>query len=96
MKNFASEKLTWVLENQSAHSLAFQSDYLIMTIPPLTYTKLALTRASEEAKGNATLAGKYVQLLSQLTEYYNTDILHPSTILHVVSLLHQGQSMITR
>lgn len=67
-----SKQLKLLLDNPSLSK--FQSDYLIMTIPPLTYTKLALTRASEEAKGNATLAGKYVQLLSQLTEYYNTKL----------------------
>ena len=43
-----------------------------MTIPPLTYTQAVLAFSSEKAKGNATLAGKYIQLLSQITGYYNT------------------------
>jgi len=66
------KQLTLLLENPSLSKL--QSDYLIMTIPPLTYTQAVLAFSSEKAKGNATLAGKYIQLLSQITGYYNTKL----------------------
>jgi hypothetical protein len=42
-----------------------------MTIPPLTFTNLAVTQAAQQAKGDVTLARKYIILLGELTDDYN-------------------------
>ncbi|PLW33766.1 hypothetical protein PCANC_16281 [Puccinia coronata f. sp. avenae] len=64
-----NKQLLLLLNNASVSE--FQSDFLIMTIPPLTFTNLAVTQAAQQAKGDVTLARKYITLLGELTDDYN-------------------------
>ncbi|KAA1085927.1 hypothetical protein PGT21_024540 [Puccinia graminis f. sp. tritici] len=66
------QQLTQLLSNSSLSKC--QTDYMIMTIPPLTNTVLALNESSREAKGNATLARQYGQLLGRLTDHFNEQL----------------------
>jgi hypothetical protein len=45
---------------------------MVMTIPPLTNTALALSQSSQASRGDVTLAQQYIELLAQMTDHFNT------------------------
>lgn len=51
--------------------LKFETDYMLMTIPPLTNTLLVRDTASLAAGGDPTLTQKYSNLFSDMTDYFN-------------------------
>ncbi|POW21037.1 hypothetical protein PSHT_02912 [Puccinia striiformis] len=64
-----SKQLAQLLHNSSLSK--FHSDYMVMTIPPLTNTVLAVSQSTEAAKGDISVAQQYIELLSQLTDHFN-------------------------
>ncbi|KAA1085937.1 hypothetical protein PGT21_024818 [Puccinia graminis f. sp. tritici] len=67
-----SKQLLQLSDNPSLSK--FQTDYMVMTIPPLTNTALALSQSSQASKGDVTLAQQYIELLAQMTDHFNTKL----------------------
>lgn len=67
-----SRQLSYLLNNRSLAK--FQTDYMVMTIPPLTNTALAISESSQAAKGDVTLAQQHVELLAQITDHFNSKL----------------------